>query len=320
MLGRLRKRIFGISLDETTIARRGFTVSDEGVRQYLEKIGQIFIQGYHAALLDDNPPTLASYLYDEIEREYQGFAFEGAAMGLALLDILTPWRKSRLQQLLDGPGADHYYMIHVGVGWALARLRRPVENHLKRLDPLVGWLAGEGFGFHEGYFHWPRTIEKQERPDRLTGYACRAFDQGVGRSLWFVKGADVARISAAIEAFPSARQNDLWSGVGLACGYAGGVDADSIKALADAAGPHQAPLAQGAAFAAATRQRAKNPVTHTELACQVLWGLSLDETAHLVNVAAEALPADGPEPAWEVWRQRTQAQCHPITREQEFVR
>ena len=207
MLGRLRKRIFGISPEEATVRRRRFAVSDEGVRQYLEKIGKIFIQGYHAALLDDNAPTLASYLYNEIEREYQGFAFEGAAMGLALLDILTPWRRNRLQQLLDGPGADHYYMIHVGVGWALARLRRPVEKHLKRLDPTVSWLAVEGFGFHEGFFDWPRTIERRDRPGQLTGYACRAFDQGIGRSLWFVKGANVARISTTIAAFSSARQD-----------------------------------------------------------------------------------------------------------------
>lgn len=330
MLGKLRKLIFGISLEETTVARRGFTVSDEGMRQYLEKIGQIFVQGYHAALLDDNPATLAPYLYAEVEAEYQGFAFEGAGMGLALLDMLTPWRKSRLQQFLDGPGGGHYYMVHIGLGWALARLRRPVENRLKRLDPLVGWLAVEGFGFHEGFFHWPRTIQKQERPAHLTGYACRVFDQGLGRSLWFVKGADVAGISATISAFSSERQSDLWSGVGLACGYAGGVDASAIRALVDAAAPHQAPFAQGAAFAAATRQRAKNPVAHTELACQILWGKSLDEIAHLVNLAAESLPFDGPEPAWEVWRQRTQAQwsavrpghdvVHALASDQEIVR
>ena len=51
MLGRLRKLIFGISLEETTVARRGFEVSDEGVRACLEKIGQTN-NVIHAFILD----------------------------------------------------------------------------------------------------------------------------------------------------------------------------------------------------------------------------------------------------------------------------
>ncbi len=313
LLGRFRKRMFGISLEETTVARRGFAVSDDGVRQYLEEIGRTFVHGYHGALVDSNPESLADTLRKEIEIEYQGFAFEGAGMGLALLDLLTPWPSNRLQRFLDGSGNGHYYMIHIGLGWALARLRRRVEGHLKRLDPVVGWLAVEGYGFHEGYFAWTRYIENQEPPPhQLTGYARRVFDQGLGRSLWFVKGANVERITDTINTFASARQSDLWSGVGLACGYAGGVNSKNIKALKQASGAYYPELAQGVAFAAATRHRAKNPVAHTELACQIICGLSLDETAALTDTIRETLPIspseiDKPEPAWELWQQRVQA-------------
>jgi F0F1-type ATP synthase membrane subunit c/vacuolar-type H+-ATPase subunit K len=307
MLGQLRKLLFGISLAETTAARRGFTVSDDRVRDHLEKIGRIFVQGYHAALIDPHPTALATRLA-EIEIEFQGFAYEGAAMGLTLLDILTPWGRHHLRDFLDGPGAPHAYMLQVGVGWALARLRRPVEGWLERLDPAVKWLALDGYGFHEGYFHWPRYIEKQMLPPRLSGYACRGFDQGLGRCLWFVKGADVARIAAAIAAFPAFRQADLWSGVGLACAYAGGVERPAIAALAVAAGVYQPQLAQGVVFAAGTRQKAGNPAPHTDLACRVVCGISLVEAAHLFALAGQNLPTDGPEPAFEVWRQRLQAQ------------
>lgn len=307
MLGQLRKLIFGISLEETTVSRRGFAVSHDEIREHLEKIGHIFVQGYHTALLDPKPTALAAQLA-EIETEFQGFAHEGAAMGLTLLDIFSPWRQHHLRDFLAGPGAPHAYMIQVGVGWALARLRRSVESWLNQLDPVVKWLALDGYGFHEGYFNWPRYIENQVIPDHLSGYACRGFDQGLGRCLWFVKGADVARIAATIAAFPAARQPDLWSGVGLACGYAGGVERQAIDVLAHAAGAYHPQLAQGVVFAAKTRLRAGNPTCHTELACQIICRMSLAEAAHLFDVTGETLPTNGPEPAFEVWRRRIQTQ------------
>jgi hypothetical protein len=200
-------------------------------------------------------------------------------------------------------------MAHVGLGWVVARLpwlRRHVDRPLAPLDPLLRWLVVEGYGFHEGYFHWPRAVAAQEVPGRLSGYARRAFDQGLGRSLWFVHGADVARVAAAVAAFPPPRHADLWGGVGLACAYAGGAGADALHALRESAGPYQPPLAQGAAFAAKARQRAGNPAAHTGLACEILCGASADAAAHLTDDALKDLSPDGDEPAFEVWRRRIQ--------------
>ena len=122
-------------------------------------------------------------------------------------------------------------MVHVGAGWALAQLRLRVDRALARLDPLLGWLAVNGYGFHHGYFHGPRRWIASESRVGSTGYARRVFDQGLGRSLWFVEGAEVARIAATIARFPASRHADLWSGVGLACAYAGGVAAEAIEDL-----------------------------------------------------------------------------------------
>src|SRR5262249_6428957 len=145
-------------------------------------------------------------------------------------------------------------------------------------------------------------------PNQLFGYAQQVFDQGLGRSLWFVNGADISRIAKTITSFPSTRQGDLWSGIGLASAYAGGVDRTSIKVLCDAAGCYRAHLSQGAAFAAKARQRAGNPVAHTEMACQVLCRLSAVDAARITDEAFLDLPADGDEPAYEVWRRRIREQ------------
>ena len=159
-------------------------------------------------------------------------------MGLTVLDGLKPWRRSRLSAFIAGPGAGHVYMVHVGMGWAIARLpwlRFNLTKYLQRLHPLFRWLTLDGYGFHEGYFNWPRYVENQQAPRRLSAYALRAFDQGLGRSLWFSEGADVARIPTTIEKFAFHRRADLWSGIGLACAYAGGASANTIEVLREEA-------------------------------------------------------------------------------------
>lgn len=302
-LRRLRRALFGIAPEETMFARRGFYQGDAAVQAHLEKIAQIFVQGYHGALEDDRPDHLVAAL-NSIEIEFRGFAFEGAAMGLALLDYFSPWR-TRLATFLEGSGAPHIYMLHVGAGWTLGRLPRHYRRLTVNFDPLLAWLALDGYGFHQGFFAWQRYIQNA-RPPRLSGYALRAFDQGLGRSLWFVSGADVAQLVSFIERFPLARQADLWSGVGLACTYAGGVGREVIASICDAVGDYLPHLAQGAAFAAKARQRAGNLVAHTAMACEIISRRSIEEIIQIVDTSLLDLPQN--ETAYETWRSRIRAQ------------
>ena len=337
-LKQLRKYLFGMSLEEGSVERRGFEGGERQVREHLSRVGYVFLRGYNTALLN-GVDGLGERL-GRIPLEMQGFAFEGAAMALALLDYFTPWKRYRVRSFLAGAGANHPYMIHVGIGWALARLPagrsangrigewarrrlyrplapspprplahsppRPLAPSLMGFDPLLGWLAIDGYGFHEGYFHAPRYFEKKAQP-RLSAYGKRVFDQGLGRSLWFVKVADVGRIVTKINEFAPSRQADLWSGVGLACAYAGGIERAGYERLRSAAGSYAPQLAQGVAFAAKTRQRAGNLVPHTELACEVLCGRSAHRAAEVTDITLSNLPSNGAEPAYEVWRQRIQA-------------
>jgi hypothetical protein len=306
-VGRLRRWLLGISTEEAGFARRGFLLTEEKTYRRLEQIGRTFLYGYHIALEEGEPEATALRL-SEVEVDDRGFAFEGAAMGLTLLDQLTPWKTTRLRDFVGGPGSRHAYMIYVGAGWAFARLSRSrIQKVLKSFDPLLRWLVWDGYGFHEGYFHWPLYLSGRKTAAGLKGYARRAFTQGLGRSLWFVRGADVGQIATTVAALPATGHGDLWSGVGLACAYAGGASRASIETLRATAGPHRIALAQGAAFAAKTRQRAGNPASHTEIACRVLCGLSSDEVALLTDAALRGLPDDGAIPAYETWRQRIQA-------------
>ena len=145
--------------------------------------------------------------------------------------------------------------------------------------------------------------ERRTRASAIHPYAPRAFDHGLGRSLWFSQCADPEKISKMIMAFDLHRQPDLWSGVGLACGYAGALPENGLRLLLRASGEFSPQLAQGVAFAAKARQRAANLMPFTERACQIICGMSADEAAQLTDEALENLSGDVP---YETWRCRIQ--------------
>jgi hypothetical protein len=280
------------------------------VQTHLETAGGAFVEGYNLAVAKPQAEALAAQL-NEAEPMYRGFAFEGAAMALAMFDWITPWNRARFDRFLrTADGNAHLYMIHVGTGWAMARIpwaRKYFERAMQRYDPLYRWLTLDGFGFHQGFFYHREYVSERNVPRGLSLHAARVFDQGLGRSMWFSQGADPQRISATIGKFPPRRHADLWSGLGLAASYAGGVDCGVLQELLRVAGPFAANLAQGAAFAAKARQRAGNPVPHTAMACDVFCRMSADEAAAVTDDCLSNLPPDGPEPAYQVWRARISA-------------
>lgn len=298
---RVRLSLFGISDDEATFERRGFPLEPPAVAR-LEGVGRTFLGGYRTALRLGCPSACAEALNQDVARVDVGFAFEGAAMAFALLDALTPWRRNRIEEFLRGPGAHHAYMIHVGAGWALARVQVGGWQRWRRMDTLLRWLVVDGFGFHEGYFHPARYLNGDNGRIALTGYRRRAFDQGLGRAAWFASAADGQRIVEFIETKEQARRADLWSGVGLAAAYAGGGSPASLEQLATSCGPYLPHVAQGACFAAEARRRASNPSEHTRVACRVLCGVSSEVASDLVLEKLAGLTDPESEDAYERWR------------------
>jgi hypothetical protein len=304
----LIQRFLNIDNQEVRFERRGFLCSNPAVQARLENIGRIFLQGYHAALQETDQSALAENL-NQVGQDHCGFAYEGAAMALALIDGIS-LRGNAFSRFAKGAGKQHIFMLHVGVGWAYARLpwmRSRMESAIRKMHPVLRWLVIDGYGFHEGYFHSKTQLRagNSARVSRLSNAARHVFYQGLGRSLWFVNGADVQDISAAIARFPSQYHNDAWSGVGLACAYAGGIAHAAIEELRCQAGINAPALAQGAAFAAKARQLAGNPAKHTEVACAVLCQMQAEEAAALCDKTFTQLNLLHPCP-YQEWRELLQ--------------
>lgn len=300
-LGNLLRPLFGVSEEATAFSDR-----DREAAARLKTVVGTVTKGCQLTLQNSNFETLVVRL-NAFDSELCGFAYEGAGIGLAALDCLLPW-KNRTRAFLDGPGSAFIYAVPLGAGMALARLHRKPERFLKHLDPVLGWLIIDGYGFHEGFFARKRFLDKQEVPKHLSAYARRVFDHGLGRSIWFTKETNVVRVTAAIADFPQARQPDLWRGIGLACGYTGGVESSVLEALRDASGAYRPQLALGVAIAANARHSVGNPSPNADLASGVVWGLPSQTVSQMVDTARAEARATENEPAYEDWRQRIEKQ------------
>lgn len=311
LLGKLLKPLFEVSHRDVP----SFPGDDNWTTQRLKKVVFTVTECCHITLRNSRFEALVPRL-DAYDEELRGFAYEGAGVGLAALDCFLPW-KNRTRAFVDGPGSRYLYAVYLGAGMGLARIHRHPEPFRVRLqDPLFSWVVLDGYGFHEGFFARRRYVEQRAVPVHLSGYARRAFDQGLGRSIWFSSGANIDRVVSTIGSFDPSRHADLWSGVGLACGYTGGVDRPTIETLQSVVAnipcsgrdSHRSHLALGVVIAAIARQRVGNPASHNEIACEVLCDLSSKEAAHMADLALQDLPLDGIEPAYETWRQRIRKQ------------
>jgi hypothetical protein len=311
----LRRRILTPNVRETKLERRGFYAKDPAARDLLEGVGEHFLMGY-AFAAEARSIAEAEDRLEALPLEFRGFAYEGAGMAFGVRDGL-PFGGRWVADFIAGLGERHIYMIYVGVGWALARLPRFrwASATAALTDPVLRWLALDGYGFHQAYFHTDRYVRGQYQdrnfpwpPEGPSWYASRAIDQGIGRATWFVCGADPDRVADQLDAFPQSRRADLYSGAALAATYAGGLSEAELRTFRDRGSAYIPQIAQGSAFAATARIRASLQTPHTFQAAEVLCGTTPLEAARICDECLPLPSALGDLPAFELWRQRIAAQ------------
>ena len=320
MLGSLRRQVLTPSMAAVSFAGRGFPCEPSAVTRRLEAIPQAVVCGFEWGVETRDLWELERRL-DMVEAELRGFAYEGATMACVIRDAMGGWRGHRSRDLLRGPGRPHIFLTYIGIGFAMSHLPRALWRSVvpdltgSPYHPTMSWLAVDGYGFDRAYFDTRRWVDEQRRPapypwEGEPEYFLRVIDQGIGRALWFIHGAGVAEVAAAVCRFAEERRADLWSGVGLAATFAGGCPASGLvelRRLARESDPeHEAHLAQGAVFAARARTFSGFVPPHSEAATVELAGLS---TAAATDLADEADPGPdgGAQPRYELWRRSIRA-------------
>lgn len=313
-LGSLRRLLLTPKLRDVTFESRGFPAPRSAATERLEAIPQSVICGFEWGIEARDQWEVERRL-DMVEPELRGFAYEGAAMACTVRDAMRGGRGTRARDLLLGPGHRHIFLTYIGIGFAMARLPRPAWKKVipdlsgSPYHPTMSWLAVDGYGFDRAYFHTRRWVDEQYVPARYPwagspDYFPRAVDQGIGRALWFIHGAQPAGVAATVGRFAEHRRADLWSGVGLAATFAGGCEPQGLADLRRASGAHWAELALGVVFAVKARTHASFVPAHTEITAAALADLSVDAAVEIADSTAVDPNESGPVPPYEVWRDR----------------
>ncbi|MDV6014725.1 DUF1702 family protein [Haloechinothrix sp. LS1_15] len=302
-------RLLKLPAGLANFSRRGFRLDQPEQRELLEGHARSFLAGFNLAVRHWRDPHPALATIGEAER---GFAYEGAAMHAALRDRLTAGRAHAFRRLLAGSGDGYVHLVHVGFGWAGALPWLPLPSAVPG-TPLLRWLALDGAGFAEVYFGGPRSLRRAWRHDpaqrRTQGRAQRweARLAGCGRALWFVESANVAGAAERIAAAPEIARGPLWSGIGLACCYAGGAGAAGVAELAERSGRYWPHLGQGALFGLTARARSGVVPAYTAMAGRELFGIEAAEAREWTDLAAEGLTDSLDVSAYDTWKSRLRA-------------
>jgi hypothetical protein len=257
--------------------------------------------GFHEAIVSDRDEDLAGFLAT-VPANYRHYAYEGAGIGLALLDQLDGGSISRLQRFAEGIATQYGFMLQLGGGWSIPfdrALRRYPEAFLSPFDTVLRWIPLVGLGTRQAYFHWPRYVDYQNSLN-LSAFGRQVFDQGIGRALWLGEGGFPDLVAARVGQFPPSRQRDLWSGVGFGCSNYGVAFISGLEYLHAASGPWSDYLAEGAALGATARWAPSSPDRGLDLVCRTLCGIGAEDVIRLTNRAAKL--TEGIRPKYELWR------------------
>ncbi|MFE1165804.1 DUF1702 family protein [Nocardiopsis sp. NPDC058789] len=311
-VGALRRMLLTPRLHHVGLTHLGHPGRDSPSARHLERIPEAVVCGFEWGIEVRDPEEVERRL-ETVASDLRGFAFEGVAMAYTIRDALPLGGRNRTRDLMLGPALPHTFLSYIGIGFAMSRLPRPLwRNVLPDLEgnpyhPTMSWLAVDGYGFDLAYFDATRWIDQRRTPEPYPWegaphYFPRAFDQGVGRALWFVHGARHDGVAAAVGRFPRQRRADLWSGVGLAAVFAGGAAPEELRVLLDRAGEDAPHVSQGAVFAAKARVFSGHVPDHTEPAVRALTGLDSGAAAVLADEQRVEPGAGDDEPAYEKWR------------------
>ncbi len=304
--GKIRRFLFGLPLINIENTWKNVPNVETSTRKKLRPPVIAFITGLNTAI----EVALSELLIGQLEGlndNCRGFAYEGAGMGLAIIDYSRD--KGMVKKFLRGEGANYPELIHVGLGCATAALKKDLWGKLAEIEPMQRWWIPDGYGFFTGIYKWEDTVEELIVPRQIEGYALRAFDRGLGRRMWFAFSGEVEEVAQAIAKFPQSRQADLWSGIGLASTFAGGVDERVLIRLKELSKSFSSYVALGSTMAAKCRYTAGNIVEYTDFACSILCEMTASEAAEVVVKALEKLevdpnePLDAEQPAFETMRE-----------------
>jgi enediyne biosynthesis protein E3 len=262
------------------------------VAKKMEYIQRSFLASAEDAMRFQDMDELGRFL-DQESPEFRSLVYEGASYGIGLRDLqkgsaLTDWIK-----FYNGKGNIHPFHLDIGLGWSFAKAEISPRACEKYLDPLMMHMTFDGVGYYYALFKGRRTLKQYLIPENLHADDLPGFDQGIGRRLWYHNKGNVEETVAMLSQFQIERHPDLWRGVGVACGYAGGSTEENLNLLLQKSGAFSNQLRAGIALAALSRYLPDCITENIKLCCEIICEKSFDAIVQRQLALRKELYPDG---------------------------
>lgn len=271
----------------TTLSSAGFTNKVTEVQELVS----LYLDGYGAGLVTDTS-RLRGQIQDMPITERR-VLYEGACSALSSKFLQGACSWESVENLLSEISEYSDAIAGLGLGEALSQRSLMPKALTNPEDCYSTWMMLDGYGFNEGMYQSQRAIIQQSKPEGLLAIGEHAYYQGLGRSFWFVAGADPKQIVSLINYFPTQHHSDLWFGIGLMTGYWGVLDERDLRRLRKLAHKRSAALKAGVALSAVLRAQAGQIRDFTDGACRIICEAPATEVGAL---AVEPLQMQEPQP------------------------
>jgi enediyne biosynthesis protein E3 len=244
-----------------------------------KKIELVFTTFHEAQSIAEN----ASFeeLFEKLhsyEPEFRSVAFEAASMSILSSDLKKNGNSPSDQwnNFFAAHKSLHKSQLLTGFGWALALHEKNPSDFLDQFDPLISMRILDGYGYYHGLLRSRRSVQNIQIPNYITEDLLFAFDQGLGRALWYLSKGDLEKLMTMLEKFPAQRKENLWRGIGTASAYVGGIDSGIYQELNLLAANYSKQFVVGIIFAIRTRMQSNSVTEYIQEACRTLTDFNID--------------------------------------------
>ena len=133
-----------------------------------------------------------------------------------------------------------------------------LASTLSEIEPDFQVKVLDGYGYWHGLFRRRLTIRTQTIPKNITSEYQSGFDQGIGRTIWYITKGEVAKVVNIINHFSEDRRANLWQGIGVASTYVGGCSDELIGELKSASSEFKKNFETGIESAESSLKRAQS--------------------------------------------------------------
>lgn len=239
-----------------------------------------FLDGF--ALAGTYGPTKLVTYISSLPAGHRGIYYEGAAAAKAFGDMASQDDLLETMRLLDEV-PQYSFLLYMGIGEAMAQLKiSPAASNCLTNNSWSDQIW-EGYGFFNGYFRWFDTLVHQKYPEGLAPELRPAYDQGLGRAIYFLTSGKPYEIRDYISTFAPERQKEMWAGLGQPAAYAGGCDEKALRKLLELSGESRIELQQGVLLGVSGRLQQNCIPDFTDTLCQLVCGTTTSSGNVLIN-------------------------------------